>query len=64
MKKHKTIEAIKKAILIGQSHYKNIALPSSQGTGTCFQQNTYAYLQAQKLYKAHFENNTNNLKTK
>lgn len=54
MERYTIIQTIKKAILKGESTFQGIALPSRQSAGTYFQQNTYAQIQAQKVYEQHF----------
>jgi hypothetical protein len=56
MKKYDTINDIKKAILASKPSFKGIPLPTPQRTGTLYQQDSYAYAEAQKLYETNFNN--------
>jgi hypothetical protein len=54
MNKYNITQIIKDSILRGDTSYKGITLPNRQTAGTYFQQASYAYIQAQKVYEKHF----------
>lgn len=56
MNKDQYIHAIKVAILREEKEFQGVILPSPQRTGTGLQQNTYAKMEAEKIYDKHFKN--------
>ena len=50
METYAQIQDIKRAILRGDSDYNGIKLPKAQTTGTAYQIESYAQLQAQRVY--------------
>lgn len=54
METYNKIQAIKNAILRGDSNYEGVLLPTKQRAGTYYQQASYAQMQAQRVYDNHF----------